>query len=255
MFVRDFTLQAYASVIDAALKAGYDLMPVVDWLHEPRKDGKILLLRHDVDRWPQNALAVAEIEARRNVRSTFYFRTVGSAFNPAIIRQISDLGHEVGYHYEDFYTAAYVPERAIALFERNLTKLRRIADIRTIVMHGSPLSRYNNMELWKHYDFQKFGVLDCILSYDWSDFVFFTDTGRRFDSSVTNLRDSIGARTAHNVRTSRDLQEYLSERRHQYVQFSTHPERWNDGLFRWSQKWMVDRIANSIKRGICLLSR
>ncbi|MBA7531110.1 hypothetical protein ES705_23321 [subsurface metagenome] len=39
------------------------------------------------------------------IKGTYYFRIVTQSFNPEIIEQIAELGHEIGYHYEDFVLA------------------------------------------------------------------------------------------------------------------------------------------------------
>ena len=59
----------------------------------------MVVLRHDIDRKPMNALRMAELEYELGIQSTYYFR-FPCTFKPEIIRKIRDLGHEVGYHYE-----------------------------------------------------------------------------------------------------------------------------------------------------------
>ena len=61
-----------------------------------------IVLRHDVDRLPENSLAFARLQDDLEIRATYYFRIVPESFNPRIIEQIAGLRHEVGYHYEDF---------------------------------------------------------------------------------------------------------------------------------------------------------
>ncbi|WP_269849870.1 hypothetical protein [Methanosarcina horonobensis] len=61
---------------------------------------RFVLLRHDVDRMPGRALATAQIEHELGIKATYYFRTSENVFKPDIIRQIRDMGHEIGYHYE-----------------------------------------------------------------------------------------------------------------------------------------------------------
>src|SRR5205823_14547064 len=140
------------------------------------------------------------------------------------------------------------PEKAIDLFRRHLAMLRAIAPVRTIAMHGSPLSRFNNMEVWKHARLADHGVRDCILSHDWSPFVFVTDTGRTFASTRANLRDTVGGQTAAGVRSSADIVRCLAQRRHALVHLSTHPERWNDALGPWLRQLGFDTAANGAKR-------
>lgn len=251
---RDFTLKAYAGMIEAALEADYRPMRVSDWMRGGNDDFEaVVVLRHDVDRRPEHALAMAEEEASRGAYATYYFRCVGSAFNPPIIRRIAAMGHEIGYHYEDFHMGNYDPDRAYALYVKNLASLREIAPISTIAMHGSPVARFNNMELWKHRSFEESGVKDCILSVDWSNFVFFTDTGRSFDARLTNMRDTIGGKRAAGVRTSFDVADHLSRQKPPRVQINVHPERWSDGLWPWARQLATDTAANGAKLILRLL--
>jgi len=60
-----------------------------------------VILRHDVDRLPENALVFARIEKQVGIKVSYYFRIVEESFDEDIIRQIADMGHEIGYHYEN----------------------------------------------------------------------------------------------------------------------------------------------------------
>ncbi len=60
-----------------------------------------MLLRHDVDLLPRNALAMANLEHGTGVVATYYFRAVTESWDEGIIWEIASLGHEVGYHYEN----------------------------------------------------------------------------------------------------------------------------------------------------------
>lgn len=245
----DFTLGSYMQTIAAAKAAGYCIGPIIDQFNQPGGTQPVLLLRHDVDRRPQNALDMARAEAALGVRATYYFRIVPGAWNPAVIAAVRDLGHEVGYHYEDWHLAKYDAARAIEMFKDHLDRIRKIAPVRTIAMHGSPFARENNMTIWNHFDYRDYGVEDCILSADWSEFVFFTDTGRTYAPTGANLRDYLGeAKTVDGVRTSHDLANYLAERKAEKVQLSVHPERWTDKPFTWADQYARDFAANSVKR-------
>jgi hypothetical protein len=249
--VRDFTVAAYLTILEAADKAGYRTFALADWLeatHPQAMAEPALVLRHDVDRRPANALAMAQAEAARGVRSTYYFRIVPAAFDRDIVRAIAGLGHEIGYHYEDFHLARYDAKKAIVLFAQHLAELRAIAPVSTIAMHGSPLARHNNMKLWETEQFEPYGVKDCILSNDWREFVFFTDTGRTFGQTTANLRDTIGGQSAPGVASSADVADYLTARRHRLVQLSTHPERWSDQKLDWIRQIVTDSAANVAKR-------
>ena len=42
---------------------------------------------------------------------------------------------------------------AIDDFRLNLEKLRKLYPVKTICMHGSPFSKWDNRDLWKKYDY------------------------------------------------------------------------------------------------------
>ena len=71
-----------------------------NFIQHPNKE-KIVILRHDVDRLPSNALVIAKIEKDASVKASYYFRIVKESYDEDIIRQIVEMGHEVGYHYEN----------------------------------------------------------------------------------------------------------------------------------------------------------
>ena len=65
-----------------------------------------IILRHDVDDRKLNSLQTARLENELGIRGTYYFRMVPESFDEDVIRQIYELGHEVGYHYEDLSAIA-----------------------------------------------------------------------------------------------------------------------------------------------------
>jgi len=54
-----------------------------------------------VDRKPGNALKMARLEDEMGIRATYFFRIVKESYDEDIIRQIAEMGHEIGYHYEN----------------------------------------------------------------------------------------------------------------------------------------------------------
>ena len=248
----DFTLSKYTKIIDAGLAAGYNI-GTVGALFEKKLKPPFIVLRHDVDRKPLNALAMAKVEADRGVMASYYFRSVNASFVPDIIAQIRDLGHEIGYHYEDWHTAKFRPEKAIELFQEHLAALQELAPVKTICMHGSPLSKENNMAIWQHWNYEDYGVQDCILSYDYSGHAFFTDSGRTFGVSGANLRDELSKADIYaDVRSTDDLAAFIKEKRTDKIVLNCHPERWSDAKLGWASQFSKDMLTNTIKRGIRL---
>ncbi len=56
----DFTLSAYKQLISTLRSQGYFFQTFEEYIQNSRK--KVVILRHDVDRKPENALVIAKIE-------------------------------------------------------------------------------------------------------------------------------------------------------------------------------------------------
>lgn len=131
---------------------------------------------------------------------------------PELIREVDALGHEVGYHYEVLAKAKGDYEKAIALFSRELAEFRDICDVRTVCMHGSPLSRYDNRDIWKRYNFREFGIVgEAYLSMAGGGLRYLTDTGRNWGGKHS-VRDVMPGAEAVPVETTDDLARWVESR-------------------------------------------
>ncbi|MFH0865401.1 MAG: hypothetical protein V1904_04370, partial [Bacteroidota bacterium] len=130
----DFTISQYKELLEALTDAGYNFSTFFDFI----SSGKIpvAILRHDVDKKPRHALKLAQIEHNTGILSSYYFRILPCSFDPGVIRAIASMGHEIGYHYEDFSLSYGNAEEAIQTFQTHLNKLKEIAEVKTICMHG-----------------------------------------------------------------------------------------------------------------------
>ena len=136
--MRDFTFKTYRKLLEQILASGYEIQRFDDFLTNPKE--KAVVLRHDSDIWPNNDLIMSKVEDSLNVNSTYYFR-VPETFNETIISEIKNNGHEIGYHYEELARHNGNYEIAIKSFEEKLNTLNSIAEIKTFVRHGRPLSK------------------------------------------------------------------------------------------------------------------
>ena len=59
-----------------------------------------MILRHDIDKLPANALEMAQLEHDLGVTGFYYFRVKPGLWNAGVMGKITELGHEPGYHYE-----------------------------------------------------------------------------------------------------------------------------------------------------------
>jgi len=83
-------------------------------------------------------------------------------------------------------------ELAIKNFELNLEKFREFCPVKTICMHGSPLSKYDNQKIWGKYNYRDYDIIaDCYLDVDFNEVFYFTDTGRSWNHSTASVRDKV----------------------------------------------------------------
>jgi len=103
--MHNFTINTYRSLLESLQISGYTFLPFRDYItttnKELRTTDRIIILRHDVDDLKQNALRFAKIQNEIGIKGTYFFRVVPQSYDIKIIKEIAELGHEIGYHYED----------------------------------------------------------------------------------------------------------------------------------------------------------
>ncbi len=253
----DFTLEAYRAYLEA-LNGRYAGPYRFDvFLERPDRPDRFCLIRHDVDRMAERAVRMARLEHEMGVASTYYFRVRRGRFPRTAVEAVAGLGHEVGYHYEDLSDARGDHGRALSSFRRNLAALRTVVPVRTVAMHGRPLSRHDNRDLWRPPDRRgllkrELGILgEVYLDVDYSGVAYLCDTGRTWHPNRGNLRDRVDGGVRTDVRDGRDLLRSLRGRRFPRLVFQVHPERWTRGAGEFAASWAMDRAAGLVKGLLC----
>lgn len=215
-------------------------------------------LRHDVDLKPQNSLKTAILENELGWRATYYFRAVPESWDEAVIRRISELGHEIGYHYECLTTCDGDVDAAWEDFKINLKKLESLVGkpVTKICMHGSPKSRWDSKDIWKKYDYRSVGAeFEPYLDTDFSKTFYLTDTGRRWDGFKVSVRDRIPMYQDLWVKQNQvyhSTDDVILAIKNGFlpkcVMITTHPQRWNDALGPWLREFVLQNAKNMVKR-------
>lgn len=252
---RDFTVEAYSELLKALIDAGYRAQTFKQYLQSPAH--KTVILRHDVDRRPLNALRFAKLEKDMGLESTYFFRIVPEVFKPSVIRAIAGMGHEIGYHYEDMDPAKGDPARAIVSFKKNLELLRKHAEVDTICMHGSPLSKYDNKDLWQDYSYRDYSILgEPYFDLDYSKIFYITDTSRRWNDQGASIRDKVKSPFQYEIQSTWQLIELIREDAlPQHLMINTHPQRWDDQLALWARELVWQSVKNVVKGFVSRRSR
>jgi len=244
--MHDFTFEKYAVLCKELIKSGYTILTVREYLSSRPKKA-YAIIRHDVDTKPDRALRMAHLEQDLGISSTYYFRHTPEIFKPQIIREVADLGHEIGYHYEVLSTAKGDYKKAIALFKEELDDLKKISPISTICMHGSPLSPYDNRDLWKVYDFREYGIIgEAYLSMD-ADMYYCSDTGWRWDKKH-KVRDHLPGNREFEAKTTDDIILAVRNLRVPSLYLLVHPGNWTSDNVEWITAWGMNLAGNTVKR-------
>ncbi len=249
---RDFTLGRAADLLEAFLGNGYRCTPFGAYLSDDalREAPRVLIVRHDVDRRTEAARRLALLEQSLGISSSYFFRHVPRVFNKAVIEEIASLGHEIGYHYEVLSKTGGDVSKAIALFASELESFRSLVDVKTICMHGSPLSRWDSKDLWDRHDYREFGIVgEPYFDLDFSKIQYLTDTGRRWDGSRFSVRDKVSSDFTFRGRSTDDVVAAVNRGDLAgHVHVNMHPNRWDDSWLHWSVEYAGQSLKNLIKR-------
>jgi hypothetical protein len=243
----DFTIKTYISLLETIQCAGYCFQTFEQYLQNPLT--KVVILRNDVDKKPEYALKIAQIQYQMGIKSTYYFRIGKKSFYDEIIKKIAELGHEIGYHYEDLSLARGDFKKAKMLFEKNLDVLRKYYPVKTMCMHGSPLSKWDNRLLWDKINYKDYNILgEPYFDLDFNIVFYLTDTGRRWDSEKSNIRDKIKTKSNIHIKTTYELISYFKNKKlPETVMINIHPQRWNNTILAWVMELIQQNIKNAAK--------
>jgi hypothetical protein len=286
----DFTLEVFKKLSGALNKNGFSFKPSGDFNSNPGT--KVVIMRHDVDSLPENSLQFAKIEKEEGICGTYYFRIVAGSYNEEIIKKIYSLGHEIGYHYEDVSIEAKrqkalgrvlkeeeVINFALQNFRENLAIIREIAPVKSICMHGSPMSKWDSRLLWRYYDYKEFGITgEPYFDVNFERMLYLTDTGRSWDGRTVSVRDKADGRWQgaqgeekhkdwkvkpipgslmnmtkestdfHNMYKFRSTYDIIRAAENgelpDKIMMTFHPQRWTDKAGPWIKEFLWQNVKN-----------
>lgn len=249
--MKDFTFEIYEKLLQTFLRNGYHCIPYIDYVRKKDLLKKFVILRHDVDGKPEHSVRVAQIQHGNGVRGSYYFRNVPASFNKDCIRKIASLKHEIGFHYEDLSQCHGDASKAIGQFYFFLRELRKITPIRTICMHGSPLSKYDNRKIWDHYNYRDYGIEgEPYFDTDFKRVWYLTDTGRSWNHK-SSIRDKVINAISIPVKNTSHLLDIIAANdAPDQIMLNIHPQRWTDNTLGWYKELVTQKVKNVVKAGL-----
>jgi len=284
----DFTYPKYVKLCKVVIDANMTILTVKDYVLMDEKPDKFVIFRHDIDDEVDlyYASKMAKTEDELGFKTTYYFRTCEKVFEPKIIKEIADIGHEIGYHYEVLGEAEGDYSKAIELFESGLNRFKGIYNVKTIAQHGGPLrsglnvvtlsnmlellkyiiqrkpvfDHWESKDIWKKYDFRDYGIIgEPYLSIDFDNVVYLSDTNRSWIDTKYRLKDRVGAEQSinavKNIKRTDDLVEAIESGELQRVHILIHPSNWKETFGEWVKWFMLQQMRNVGKRVLVMVRR
>ena len=245
----DFTLKTYKLILEKLAQNGYKFQSFEEFSSAPA-NGKVAILRHDVDRTPKNGVKMAQLEKNMNIKASYYFRVVNESYDENCINSILNLNHELGYHYEDLATANGNKEIAFEQFKKNLEMFRRFYPVRTMCMHGSPTSKWDNRELWESYNYKNHHIIsEPYFDMDFDKVFYITDASRSWNNEKVTLRDKVESKFDIKISSSKDIIKLINNGvMPEKIMLSTHPHNWAEKFPEWLKIKIWQGVKNQVKK-------
>lgn len=215
-----------------------------------KADHPLVIMRHDIDRLPQNALKIAKIESGLGIKSSYYFRNKKSVFNEKTIKEIIDMSHEFGYHYENLDNCNGDVDKAYEDFCQNLEQYRKFYPVKTICMHGSPLSKCDNRDVWKKYSYKELGIIaEPYFDVDYDEVFYISDTGGKWNNQTSSIRDKVNSGFDIEIKNTQYLIEKVKkDELPNKIMINVHPQRWTNNPILWTKELVWQNTKNFIKK-------
>ncbi len=214
-----FTYLHYELILQNALDAGYNFIGYPEFSKNTFSDVRFCLLRHDCDNDLVAARVMAEIEARRRVRSTYFVMTRAALYNlfalpnRDLVREIIGLGHWLGLHFDVKAYPQASPDQLSALVDREKTWLAEEfgVSVDVVSFHQPPEAVMTNKI-----------KINSINTYD-----------RQLFSDVHYISDS------NMIWMEVPPEQIFLQVLYPRLQLLLHPEWWTDSSFTTDEKWRV----------------
>jgi hypothetical protein len=212
-----FTHEHYEYLLSCALQSGYEFVGFSAMKDMNRDDQLACWLRHDCDNDLTAALAMALVEQRFGVRSTYFVMLRSAMYNimsipnSELVRDIIRSGHAIGLHFDEHrYPDATAEQLADQVDWERTTLSHEFGVPIEVVSFHQPSQRVLAGQF----------RIRCVNTYD-----------RRDMKGVYYLSDS------NTVWREGDPSRFFQERRQRKLQLLIHPEWWTGKPMTVREKW------------------
>lgn len=225
-------------------------------------DQKYLVLKHDVETNPQKALTLAKIENKYGHKGSYYIQAyLLTKKHMPILKKISELGHEVSYHYDVMDFCKGDIDKAMEEFKKNKSLFEQYGfEIKTVCQHGNPIVNRvgytSNRDFFRSEKVQaQFGeTADIMVDFKNkadTEYDYISDAGMGFKVIFDPINNDITPSEDKNI-SLKDLSgviKYMEGKRS--IIISTHPHRWTSNAFVSGIKRFVFKVVRAVAKLLC----
>lgn len=180
-----FTYHAYSDLLELLKINGYTFCDY----HNYGEAHCCVILRHDIDTSLEQAVRLAELEAEKGVKSTYFVLLRTDFYNPASqqsqkqLRRILALGHEIGLHFDE---VAYGRELSREETVQNIIKECGLLSA-LLETEVSTVSMHRPSKATLEADLQIPGIVNSYGRTFFHDFKYLSDSRRRWREPVLDI--------------------------------------------------------------------
>lgn len=183
----DFTYKSYSRMIDLLRNNGYAISDYRDGNSEQ----KCAILRHDVDYSVDKALQFAKLEYKLGVRSNYFILLTSPFYNIASkdilvkIKEIINLGHNVGLHFDEMNYEHDFYEKKGGINKAVLEEIRIMESILNIKISLVSMHRPSMTTLEADYDFGE--IINSYSREFFGQYKYVSDSRMRWRENVYDI--------------------------------------------------------------------
>ncbi|MCI8844368.1 MAG: hypothetical protein HFF08_09690 [Oscillospiraceae bacterium] len=181
----EFTYRAYCGLLELLREKDYMFRNY----HNYSNTRRCVILRHDIDSSLDQAVRLAELEAKAGVSSTWFillrtnFYNVASKSGQQALRRIQALGHEIGLHFDEvFYPPGLEPDQMIQNIIKECRLLSALLETRV-----STFSMHRPSQGTLGADYHIPGIVNSYGKTFFQDFKYLSDSRRRWREPVESI--------------------------------------------------------------------
>ena len=186
-----FTYDAYSNMLSKLHDKGY----VFSNYNECRNlNGKIVILRHDIDYSLDKAEAFAELEAKMNVSSTYFVLLTSEFYNMMAkdniekIININRLGHDIGLHFDETnYSQNYYNENG-GIKNVIFQEIKWLSEITGTDINSVSMHRPSKKTLNDNIDLSP--IVNSYGEYFFKGFKYVSDSRRNWRENIDGIIES-----------------------------------------------------------------